>query len=171
MIRSAELRDARGIGALKVRAWRAAYGEFMSSDVLDALDPDREADDWAGYLRSMPDGHRLWVAEREGTVEGFCRTGPAVDDADLGDRAAEIYGLYIAPERIGSGLGARLFRHAVLDLRRRGHRPLCLYVYAPNRRARDFYRRAGFEPDGATRLDEADGTGVAELRLVQGRAG
>ncbi|GID96288.1 hypothetical protein Adi01nite_57000 [Amorphoplanes digitatis] len=54
----------------------------------------------------------------------------------------------------------------MLDLRRRGHRPLCVYVYAPNRRARDFYRRAGFEPDGGTRLDEADGAGVAEIRLV-----
>ncbi|MBB4764320.1 hypothetical protein BJ971_004876 [Actinoplanes digitatis] len=44
VIRSAEPRDARGIGALKVRAWRAAYGEFMSGDVLDALDPGREAE-------------------------------------------------------------------------------------------------------------------------------
>ncbi|MFI9630601.1 GNAT family N-acetyltransferase [Streptomyces sp. NPDC052042] len=58
-------------------------------------------------------------------VVGFCRTGPADQDQnpDLGSRAAEVYGLYIEPERIGTGLGRQLFRHAAADLDGRGYGP------------------------------------------------
>ncbi|MFI6582908.1 GNAT family N-acetyltransferase [Embleya sp. NPDC050493] len=169
MIRSATPGDASAIGLLKVRAWRAAYAGFMNRVVLDALDPAEEAQDWAEYVADLPREHRLWVAEEDGAVVGFCRTGPADEgrDSDLGAAAAEILGLYIEPDRIGTGLGARLFRHAVADLEARGRRPLCVYAYAPNTSAIRFYERAGFAPDGTTRLDEEDGTAVVEARLVK----
>ncbi|GAB3967359.1 GNAT family N-acetyltransferase [Actinoallomurus acanthiterrae] len=168
MIRAAAVEDAPAIGALKVRAWRAAYAGFMSRGFLDGLDPDREAGDWAEYLAAIPDTDRLWVAEEAGSVLGYCRTGPADGDPNLGPRAAEIYGLYVAPDRIGSGLGRELFGHAVADLEERGHRPLCVYAYVPNDRALRFYERAGFAADGVTRLD--DDISVTELRLVKPRS-
>lgn len=167
MIRAADVRDAPAIADLKVRAWRAAYAGFVSRDLLDALDPAQEAGAWGDYLAAIPDTHRMWVADEDGPLLGFCRTGPAVDDADLGEHAAEIYGLYLTPDRIGTGLGRHLFGHAVADLDQRGYRPLCVYAYLPNDRAREFYQRAGFLPDGTVRRDEEDGTGVAELRLVR----
>jgi ribosomal protein S18 acetylase RimI-like enzyme len=170
MIRSAVPEDAPAIGDLKVRSWRAAYAGFMSREYLDALDPAVEAWDWAEYLEDLPADHRLWVAEEAGAVVGFCRTGPADGerDPDLGGGAAEVYGLYIEPERIGTGLGARLFGHAVADLEARGCRPVCVYAYAPNTSAVRFYERAGFVLDGTARLDEEDeGTAVPEVRMVK----
>ena len=59
-----------------------------------------------------------------------------------------------------------MFSHAVADLRDRGHFPICVYAYEPNRTAITFYERAGFRPDGVIRLDGQDGTGVAEIRLA-----
>lgn len=168
MIRSAELKDASAIGDLKVRSWRAAYAGFMSAASLDELDPVEETADWAEYLAELPDHHRLWVAEQDGAVVGFCRTGPADGDGDLGADAAEVYGLYIEPGLIGTGLGARLFGHAVADLEARARRPLCVYAYVPNTSAIRFYERAGFVQDGTTRLDEEeDGTAITEARLVR----
>ncbi|MFI7547537.1 GNAT family N-acetyltransferase [Actinoplanes sp. NPDC049599] len=89
------------------------------------------------------------------------RRGP-----DLGPDAAEIYGLYLDPPRVGTGLGRQLFIQAVADLQDRGHAPICVYAYRPNRKAITFYERAGFRADGVTRLDEQDGAGVPEIRLV-----
>jgi ribosomal protein S18 acetylase RimI-like enzyme len=166
VIRSARVADAADVGALKVRAWRAAYGGFMRTAVLAALDPARETMDWREYLADLPAAHRLWITEFDGAVAGFCRTGPADGDPDLGPAAAEIYGLYLDPSLVGTGLGRQLFSHAVADLGDRGRFPICVYAYAPNRRAISFYERAGFRADGVTRLDEEDGTGVAEIRLV-----
>lgn len=165
MIRTATAADAAAIGALKVRAWRAAYAALMPAGCLAALDPSAEAAAWADYLAAMPTAHRLWVADDRGVV-GFCRSGPA-HDPDLGGQAAEVYGLYIEPDRIGTGLGRALFGHAVADLDKRGCRPVCVYAYTPNSGAIRFYQRAGLALDGASRLDQHDGIGVREVRLVK----
>ncbi|MEV0647326.1 GNAT family N-acetyltransferase [Phytomonospora sp. NPDC050363] len=169
MIRDAVPADARGVAEVKVRAWRAAYAGFMEPALLDALDPAEETADWASYLAELPADHRLWIAGEPGRVLGFCRTGPAADDPDLGAVAAEIYGLYVEPGLIGTGLGRRLFGHAVADLEARALRPLCVYAYLPNESALRFYERAGFVRDGVTRLGEGDedAPDVAEARLVK----
>ncbi|SNS72368.1 GNAT family N-acetyltransferase [Actinacidiphila glaucinigra] len=174
MIRTAVPEDAPAIGALKVRAWRAAYAGFMSPEFLDGLDPVSDAADWAEYLAELAGEHRLWVVQEGDSVAGFCRTGPAdqSQDPDLGPRAAEVYGLYVEPGRIGTGLGHRLFGHAVTDLEGRGHGPLCVYAYVPNAPALRFYERAGFGRDGMTRAADEGGTGLIEARLVKpARAG
>lgn len=162
MIREATPGDAAAIAELKARAWRAAYAEFMNLDGLDAVE---ETADWAEYLRGIPGEHRLWVSIMDGEVAGFCRTGPAVDDPDLGAAAGEVYGLYLEPARIGTGLGRSLFAHAVADLEARGHAPVCVYAYVPNTGAIGFYERAGFTRDGVRRLDAE--IGVREVRLVR----
>ncbi|GLZ78393.1 N-acetyltransferase [Actinorhabdospora filicis] len=162
MIRTATPADAAAIAELKVRAWRAAYAEFMD---LDGLDAAAETADWAEYLDAIPGEHRLWVTVVDGEVAGFCRTGPATEDLDLGPAAGEVYGLYLDPARIGTGLGRELFAHAVSDLETRGHDPVCVYAYVPNTGAIAFYERAGFARDGVERLDEE--IGVPEARLAR----
>jgi ribosomal protein S18 acetylase RimI-like enzyme len=167
MIRMAIAADGPDIGELKVSAWRRAYADFMPADVLAALDPDGEAADWSAYVQTMSPDHRLWVSDSGSAVTGFCRTGPADQDTDLGRRAAEVSGLYVAPDLVGTGLGRSLLGKAVADLDARGFDPICVYAYEPNLRAIRFYQQAGFAPDGATRLDETDDTGIPELRLVR----
>lgn len=170
LIRRATPADARAIGALKVRAWRAAYASFLPAGYLADLDPAAEAAGWKRYLADRPATHRLWVARTAAgrPLAGYCRTGPAEGDdlADLGAAAGEVYGLYLDPDLVGTGLGRELFGHAVDDLRSRAYRPVCVYAYTPNVRAIRFYRKAGFEPDGVTRLDPDDPIGVPEIRLV-----
>lgn len=141
----------------------------MSREYLRGLDPVKEADEWAEYLADLPDEHRLWIAQEGDAVVGFCRTGPADQDQDpdLGSRAAEVYGLYIEPERIGTGLGRQLFGYATADLEERGYGPLCVYAYLPNSSAIRFYEGSGFRLDGTTRADEEGGIELFEARLVK----
>jgi ribosomal protein S18 acetylase RimI-like enzyme len=158
-VRPARPADAPAIAALAGRAWRAAYAGLLAPSVLLALDPDEQTGEWRAYLDGLPEPDRVWVIGATAAVWGFARTGPC-PDADLADGAGEVHGLYVEPDRIGSGLGRRLFGHAVADLGAR-HPRVVVWHFEANTRAERFYERAGFGPDGARRHSDF---GVPELR-------
>lgn len=149
-VRPATPADADAIGALAARAWRAAYAGLLDPDVLARLDPDEQAEEWRAYLADLPRPARVWVIDDAGVVCGFARTGPS-PDADLPAGAGEVHGLYLDPDVIGTGLGRRLYAHAVTDLAERGHSPIVVWHFDGNHRAARFYERAGFALDGARR--------------------
>ena len=151
--------DATAIGALATRAWRAAYTGLLAPDVLGRLEPGEQAAEWRSYLADLPPTARVWVVGAGAAVWGFARTGPCVD-ADAARGAGEVYGLYVEPDRIGTGLGRSLFGHAVADLRLR-HSPVVVWHFAANAVAARFYERAGFVLDGGRRPSEF---GVTEVR-------
>ena len=153
-VRRATAADAPRIANLAVRAWDAAYRGLLPDAVLDARTVAEEEKEWRAYLDDEPEGFRTWL-----TRDGFARTGPSDDAA----RAGEVYGLYVEPDRIGTGAGRALFAHAVEDLAARGFPLATVWVFEGNERALRFYATAGFEPDGGRRLDP--GFGVPELRL------
>jgi GNAT superfamily N-acetyltransferase len=159
-IREAGAEDAGAIAALAARAWRAAYAGLLPAALLDGLDSPARAAEWRAYLDEMPSADRVWVAVADGPVCGFARTGPCAD-GDLPAGAGEVHGLYVEPGRIGTGIGRRLFRHAMADLGSRGLRPVVVWHFADNRRAGRFYDAAGVTLDGARRRSEY---GVDEVR-------
>lgn len=67
-------------------------------------------------------------------------------DADAGDREGELYAIYVAPERIGSGLGRGLLVAAEDELERDFERAT-LWVFEQNVTARAFYERQGWRVD------------------------
>jgi GNAT superfamily N-acetyltransferase len=103
--------------------------------------------------------HRMaiWVAEVDGEIVGWANTSTG-RDAD-GPRDLELEGLYVLDAHHGTGVGQALLDAAV------GDRPAYLWVLADNPRARAFYRRNGFEPDGVEHVDEE--WEVLEVRLVR----
>lgn len=54
--------------------------------------------------------------------------------------------LYVEPEHRGVGIGSALLDAAETRLRDRGVDTIALEALAPNRRAREFYERHGYEP-------------------------
>ncbi len=158
-VRAAGPDDAAAIAALATRAWRAAYAGLLAPDVLHSLDPVEQAREWHAYLTDLPPADRVWVIGPGAAVWGFARTGPCPDD-DVAAGAGEVHGLYVEPDRIGTGLGRRLFGQAVADLEER-HRPVVVWHFAANAGAARFYERAGFTPDGGRRRSQF---GIPELR-------
>jgi GNAT superfamily N-acetyltransferase len=158
-VRAAAPGDAPAIAALASRAWRAAYAGVLAPSVLLALDPDEQTGEWRAYLDDLPEPDRVWLIGPAAAVWGFARTGPC-PDADLAQGAGEVHGLYVEPDRIGSGLGRRLFAQAVADLGVR-HARVVVWHFEANTRAGRFYERAGFGLDGARRRSDF---GVPELR-------
>ncbi len=166
LIRVATQADARGIARVQVATWRHAYRGLVPRRFLDAMDEDERAARWAHTLagRGGPAGARDLVAVEDGAVRGFASAGPVREFLGAADPGTgEIYALYVSPERIGSGLGRALMAATVDLLRDAGHPAAVLWVLRGNARARRFYERAGWAPDGG--MDpQTDGLGIPSVR-------
>ena len=166
VLRVARIDDSEAIGSLHVRSWQAAYAGRLPAAVLDKLSPSRRAATWRDTIARQaanPAAGRTWVIEQDRAVVGFAEAGRARDD-DMPAGSGEVHAIYLAPEAWSQGLGGRLFDHAVDDLVAGGFDPLVLWVLAENERARQFYERRGWLPDGSCRTLDFDGTPVDELR-------
>ena len=141
-----------------VQSWRETYRGLMADAVLDDPEsvPTRERY-WTAALTDPRYAHnRVAVAEREGQLVGVAMTGPPLQPGPW-DR--QLYVLYVLRTAHGSAAGGELLG-AVLD----PTESAVLWVADPNPRAQAFYRREGFEPDGA----EATHDGLTEVRMVRG---
>jgi len=167
-VRQAGADDAPGIARVQVQGWREAYTGRMPQSIIDDLDIGRATRSWRSAIeRAAEDdaeGLGLWVAEAGGAVVGFVCAGDARDDdAPAGRR--EIFAIYVLASHYGSGAGQALMDAAI------GAAAASLWVLEDNPRARAFYRRNGFEPDGAVKDDDRWGEPVHEVRLVRSAIG
>lgn len=163
-VRSAEPDDASGIAAVHVASWRDAYRGILPDAFLDGLDVERRARFWREAL-ATPDGAQgTWVALSGDTVVGFANVGPA-READAGPDVGELFAIYLDSPCWGRGLGRELMASAVEGLVEQGFRAATLWVLADNRRAIDFYRKAGWTADGTDRTEALAGVQVSELRF------
>jgi GNAT superfamily N-acetyltransferase len=135
--------DIDPVAVLHVRTWQAAYAGIMPGDFLDALSPAAFAQ--RRRSRTAPPGAAALVAVDEGVVIGFANFGPSRTE-DPG--VAELYALYVDPDRWGTGAGRALVRAVRAALILDGWTELRLWVLEDNHRARRFYERAGLIPDG-----------------------
>jgi ribosomal protein S18 acetylase RimI-like enzyme len=161
-VRPAGPEDAASIAAVHVRTWQVAYRGLMSDEVLDGLSVPQRKERWREALAG-DEGPAVYVAVDGAAVVGFCAVAAPRPDLDPDDAAAEIGAIYVDPDVWRTGVGRALMNAALRDLRARGWRWVTLWVLADNQRARDFYARFGFEPDGAEMTHEA--SGAKEIRL------
>ena len=83
--------------------------------------------------------------------------------AGAAGQAAELYALYVHPDWWSTGTGRALLDRALARTTAAGYADIVLWVLRDNARARRFYERAGFSPDGASNVLDGLG-GVEELR-------
>lgn len=106
-IRAAQVSDAAAIAEVQVRTWRAAYEGLMPAQTLAAQSVARRTEQWAQRLQPSA-GSLVLVAAEEGQVIGFVAVGASRDE-EAGPHGAEVYAIYVQPERWGSGAGHRLW--------------------------------------------------------------
>jgi len=165
-IRAAGPSDAAAIAAVHVRSWQEAYVGIVSSSYLSSLDPERATETWREHLERGPaDGVHTWLALDGERLLGFASMGPSRDE-DAGRGDLEIYSIYLDPGTWGHGVARELMRTLIAEAGD-GTR-LSLWVLAANERARHFYRRHGFQPDGVERYEEVGGEQLLEVRYRRG---
>jgi ribosomal protein S18 acetylase RimI-like enzyme len=163
-VRRAGPEDARAIAEVSVAGWQAAYRGILPDEFLDSLRVDARERGWHEMLARDELGRTpAWVAEENGRVAGFVSCGPPRDD-DVPLPGAEVYAIYVRPERWRGGLGRALLDAATVHLREQGAQTLVLWVLEANHRARGFYEAMGWRPDGGRRELDLGGTSPIEIR-------
>jgi GNAT superfamily N-acetyltransferase len=180
LIRSASAQDAAGIAAVQRESWLAAYEGIIARDTIEqVMPPDDDGTRVRQAFRARP-WQSVIVAvagegpEPPGEVAGYAAFGPEVDvlgapwphpptAAGRRGEVAELYALYVHPTRWSTGTGRALMERTLARTARAGYQHITLWVLEDNARARRFYERAGFAPDGTRNiLERLDN--VPELR-------
>jgi GNAT superfamily N-acetyltransferase len=148
--------DAAAGAALHAACWREAYGPFVDGALLRQRLDDTAR--WtAAWTRQLLDGPPRVLAEVDDRLVGFAVVGPSRDEDAVAPH--ELYALYTRAAWWGRGLGQALWDAVRPD------GPCSLWVLEANARARGFYRRNGFVPDGAR--EHYTGLGAWEIRMVR----
>jgi len=157
-VRAAVAEDAVALHAVHRDSWLETYSHLLEPAVIERRYADAER--WRARWRDLIARGVVSVAERDGRVVGWAYALPATEDAP---RDLELEGIYLLAEAHGSGLGQALL-DAVL-----GDAPALLWVAEGNPRAEAFYRRNGFERDGAVDQHRvgSDGTTLTAVRMVR----
>ncbi|WP_338848680.1 GNAT family N-acetyltransferase [Massilia sp. W12] len=137
-LRPAHSADADAVAHILITA-RALFLPFAPS-------PHSAADIRQWVAHTLLPGGGVTVALQDGRVAGVLAL--SFDGA-----CHWLDQLYLAPQLLGQGVGRQLLQHALAQC----GRPLRLYCFAQNSRARAFYERHGFVP-----LAFGDGSGNEE---------
>ncbi len=138
-----------------VKSWKAAYSGIAPQRYLDEL----TVGNCAAVLENSPLSNVL--LEDKGVFVATGAYGKA-RDGKYGDYG-EIVSVYVLPEHFGKGYGTVLFDFMTGKLRSMGMNKICLWVLEENSRARRFYEKMGFVPNGDKITEEI---GNKELSVI-----
>jgi ribosomal protein S18 acetylase RimI-like enzyme len=169
LIRPATINDAVALADVHVRTWQAAYADILPAGYLATLDPAARVEPWRQRLDGRVPPAETFVADHHGIITGFVSVGAFryADDATSAGDAAEVYAIYVDPDSWSTGTGRALMSAAITHLAAARFREIFLWVFEENHRARSFYKRAGFAPDGTSVVDMTDRGGAYETRAVE----
>ena len=150
-VRKAERKDMKLLGRIMAVSFRSAFSAFISQQLLDAC---AQEDNCAALLDDVfTAGEMNFLIGEERGLLIWQRT----------EEGAEIVALHSLPESWGSGLGSALLATALEEI---GDRPVYLWAFKENKRARRFYEKNGFHWDGSERVSDYEG--AIEVRYVRG---
>ncbi|WP_280458800.1 GNAT family N-acetyltransferase [Nocardia carnea] len=147
---------AHALAVCHIACWREAYHALVPDHVLAALDPERRAATVERTARE-PRGTFL-VAESGSEVVGFVHYGAPSEYPAVAER--ELSALYVRASWYGTGLAQALLEAVLIP-----GKSCSLWVFEQNPRARAFYSKYGFVPDGTARAERFATT--TEIRMVR----
>lgn len=165
LIRLARPEDAPAIATVHVRTWQFAYRGQIPDTYLDSMSIESRTARWQEILEDLDSQRGVFVAEIEDKVVGFCVVGRSRDDGS-DDSTGELYAIYVDAQSMNRGVGLALIRGGQEYLGAQGYTKATLWVLESNQRARRFYERQGWAPDGAMQTIEFAGASILELRYA-----
>jgi len=177
VIRSASTADAAQIAAVMRDSWFAAYDGIIAPVLIDQATAADGGARVRQSFRTRPWQRMIAAVAREPRppeIVGYAAFGPERDvlsmpwphpltRAGSDGRVAELYALYVHPAWWSTGTGRALMDQVLAKVCAARYACITLWVLEANARARRFYQRAGFVPDGARHVLDDLG-GVTEIR-------
>ena len=139
-VRPAVADDAESFVRAHELAWDATLAPLAGRTLGELAPFEARVERARSTLADPPENARAWVAERGGEVVGIA----VAAEAELRD-------LYVVPAAWGAGVAGELMEAALEWIGARGADEAVLWVGEGNARARRFYEREGWAPDGETR--------------------
>lgn len=136
IIRAPSIDDAEAIARVHTDMWRTTYMGVVPGVYLDDDAMARRHAQWSRVLGVADREQNVAVAVHDSTIIGCAHCGT---EGDL----RKLFSLYVRDAFHGTGVAQRLL-DTVVDTR-----PTELWVAQDNLRARAFYTRNGFAPDGS----------------------
>jgi GNAT superfamily N-acetyltransferase len=161
-VRTAVPEDVEAIADVHVRSWQWAYAGLLPDDLLAGLRTEDRVPQWQRRVDAADPSRTLLLADVDGAVVGFVAVGAGREQVG-GPEVGELMAIYLVREVAGTGTGRALHEAGLAWLTARGFTLARLWVLSSNSRARDFYERMGWRPDGETRV-ETIGVEVEETR-------
>jgi GNAT superfamily N-acetyltransferase len=160
LLRPAVLDDAEAIAVVHHTSWVQTYSDLLPAEHWENDTVESRGQSWRQRLSDDAPGY-LSVAVVDGQVVGFAKAGPARRKNGVPPpvRSDELWALYVLSENHGTGIGALLLNSVLPPTA-----PAELWVAAANPRARRFYEKHGFTPDGAGFIDNLN---FALIRMVR----
>ena len=149
-VRNATFEDMALATGIMVTSFRRAFADLVSPETMDSCtNPDNcramlEHIYLEGKMHFLIGGDQGFLCWQE-TADG-----------------AEIVAIHSLPESWGTGLGRAMMTEALKQI---GDRPVHLWTFKKNTRARRFYEKHGFHWDGTERVSEFDR--ALEVRYVK----
>lgn len=158
-IRRANREDVKHLAMIQTSSWKAAFKDIMSSEclnqytdvlkcqeMLESVYDAKQGFFYIGFWKEKPCAELFWCEDREH------------------EKSAEIVALHSVRESWGSGLGKAIMERAIEDIAKCKKEHIYLWVFEENHRARRFYEKCGFVPDGMEQISRFDD--AKEVRYV-----
>ena len=149
-VRDATFEDMALAADIMVTSFRTAFAAFVFPETMDACTNPGNCRAMLEHIYLEGKMHFLI-----GNDQGFLCWQETTD-------GAEIVAIHSLPVSWGTGLGHAMLTEALNQI---GDRPVYLWAFKENTRARRFYEKHGFRWDGSERVSEFDG--ALEVKYVR----
>lgn len=164
--RAATGADAEALAELGARTFTHTFGHLYQPGDLEIFLQNHSPEHWSKELADP--AFEIRVAEQDEKLVGYVKLGPPHLPFEPRGEAAELRQLYVVEEVKGQGVADELIRWVIERARDQRADYLYLSVFTENHRARRFYEKYGFEPEGTYAFmvgNHADEDIVMRLKL------
>lgn len=138
LIRKNELKDQEQMAHIKIDGWRDTYDKIVASKYLNELNYEKQAERYIASFDEYKD--LVFVAVRDDEVLGYSCFQPKDKD---GKFDSELVSLYVKTSEQGKGIGSKLVKETIKELKSIGKRNMIVWCLQENKHAIDFYEKLG----------------------------
>ena len=154
--------DAEALGLVHAASWQEGYKGIVPEEFLRLFTPAARAE---AFRQALPGAKEEYYLLRADDAPAGLAIVSASHDEDAPPSVGELCAVYLHPDYWGTGASAALLGFCLDRLRAMGYASATLWVLEKNARARAFYEKNGFAPDGAEKTIDIRGP-LVELRYT-----